>query len=269
MGSTVIVLAAWIAVPVVPGAGRAAGAETAAGQFYDSHFHLTNYIQQGIDVHHFLQIMGTRVGRSTLFGIPLQQQWSYANSGDFAPTYYLQTDAPLYDEDRQSQPDTEAFDNAQIRISDGNIVFRPALFGPGINITDVVDQPMSFDAGVKYRGFAVEGEYYWRRLDNFRGTGVDALPFDHLTDTGFQVQVSAMVVPRTAQLYVSGSKVFGDYGNPSDVRVGVNVFPWKNQVVRWNTEFIHLNRSPVGALSLPYAVGGNGPVFASNLLVNF
>ena len=44
----------------------------------------------------FLQIMGTRVGRSTLFGIPLQQQWSYANSGDFAPTYYLQSDAPLY-----------------------------------------------------------------------------------------------------------------------------------------------------------------------------
>jgi hypothetical protein len=36
------------------------------------------------------------VHRSTLFGIPLQQQWSYANSGDFAPTYYLQSDAPLY-----------------------------------------------------------------------------------------------------------------------------------------------------------------------------
>jgi len=68
----------------------------AANEFNDSHFHLTNYIQQGIDVRQFLQIMGTRVGRSTLFGIPLQQQWSYANSGDFAPTYYLQSDAPLY-----------------------------------------------------------------------------------------------------------------------------------------------------------------------------
>jgi Amidohydrolase len=67
-----------------------------ADEFYDSHFHLTNYIQQGIDVRQFLQIMGTRVGRSTLFGIPLQQQWSYQNSGDFAPTYYLHTDAPLY-----------------------------------------------------------------------------------------------------------------------------------------------------------------------------
>jgi len=67
-----------------------------ANEFDDSHFHLTNYIQQGIDVHDFLKIMGTRVHRSTLFGIPLQQQWSYGNSGDFAPTYYLQSDAPLY-----------------------------------------------------------------------------------------------------------------------------------------------------------------------------
>src|SRR5690348_715513 len=68
----------------------------AANEFYDSHFHLTNYIQQGITVPQFLQIMGKRVGRSTLFGIPLQQQWSYANSGTFAPSYYLQSDAPLY-----------------------------------------------------------------------------------------------------------------------------------------------------------------------------
>jgi amidohydrolase family protein len=64
--------------------------------FNDAHFHLTNYIQEGITPQAFLKIMGTRVGRSTLFGIPLQQQWSYANSGEFAPTYYLQTDAPLY-----------------------------------------------------------------------------------------------------------------------------------------------------------------------------
>jgi len=76
--------------------GHAASEQANANEFNDSHFHLTNYIQQGIDVHDFLKIMGTRVHRSTLFGIPLQQQWSYGNSGDFAPTYYLQSDAPLY-----------------------------------------------------------------------------------------------------------------------------------------------------------------------------
>src|SRR5687767_4377937 len=67
-----------------------------AAQFNDSHFHLTNYVQEGISGQQFLKIMGNRVSRSTLFGIPLQQQWSFGNSGEFAPTYYLQTDAPLY-----------------------------------------------------------------------------------------------------------------------------------------------------------------------------
>ena len=65
-------------------------------EFNDEHVHLTNYIQEGTDIHEFLKLMGTRVGRSVLFGIPLQQQWSYRVSGDDAPTYYLSTDAPLY-----------------------------------------------------------------------------------------------------------------------------------------------------------------------------
>ena len=88
---------ALIASIVVVWNGRGSGQAPESGaEFFDSHFHLTNYIQQGIDARRFLEIMGNRVGRSTLFGIPLQQQWSYANSGEFAPTYYLQSDAPLY-----------------------------------------------------------------------------------------------------------------------------------------------------------------------------
>jgi len=74
--------------PAAPASGRYA--------FHDAHFHLTNYIQEGITLRDFLTIMGDTVGRSTVFGIPLQQQWAYGNTGDFAPTYYLQTDAPLY-----------------------------------------------------------------------------------------------------------------------------------------------------------------------------
>ncbi|HOC41557.1 MAG TPA: amidohydrolase family protein [Thermoanaerobaculales bacterium] len=62
----------------------------------DAHFHLTNYIQEGTDIRDFLAIMGDKVGRSVVFGLPLQQTWSYGNTGDFAPWYYLQTDAPLY-----------------------------------------------------------------------------------------------------------------------------------------------------------------------------
>src|SRR5690348_7494955 len=64
--------------------------------FDDAHFHLTNYVQKGLTAKQYIAMMGKVVKRSTLFGIPLQQTWSFANSGDFAPTYYLQSDAPLY-----------------------------------------------------------------------------------------------------------------------------------------------------------------------------
>jgi hypothetical protein len=65
-------------------------------QLNDTHFHLTNYVQQGIDVRDFLKIMGDKVGRVALFGIPLQQTWSHRIDGNRGPTYYLQSDAPLY-----------------------------------------------------------------------------------------------------------------------------------------------------------------------------
>ncbi len=81
-----------VALSVAPVAATAQSAPVV----HDSHFHLTNYIQEGTDIRNFLKIMGTKVGRSTLFGIPLQQTWDYGNSGDFAPWYYTQTDAPLY-----------------------------------------------------------------------------------------------------------------------------------------------------------------------------
>jgi hypothetical protein len=79
-----------------PGARRAAEPPADTFEVNDSHLHLTNYVQEGTNIHEFLSVMGTKVGRVALFGIPLQQQWSYENTGHFAPTYYLQSDAPLY-----------------------------------------------------------------------------------------------------------------------------------------------------------------------------
>jgi amidohydrolase family protein len=77
-------------------ASIAAAQTPASPEFDDVHFHLTNYIQRGTDIHTFLKIMGDKVGRVAIFGIPLQQQWSYRIDGERGPTYYLNTDAPLY-----------------------------------------------------------------------------------------------------------------------------------------------------------------------------
>ena len=57
--------------------GAVAAARTPAYDFNDSHFHLTNNIQEGPDIHDFLNMMSDKAGRVAVFGVPLQQEWSY------------------------------------------------------------------------------------------------------------------------------------------------------------------------------------------------
>jgi hypothetical protein len=110
----------------------AAMAAAPAFDFNDSHVHLTNYVQEGPDVRRFLDVMGNRVGRAVLFGIPLQQKWSHRISGDHAPRYYLETNARLY---------YYSFTDAQIAMAYLSLGTRErARFDPmitGFNPTDM------------------------------------------------------------------------------------------------------------------------------------
>jgi hypothetical protein len=170
-------------------------------------------------------------------------------------------------ENKESQPSSEAFENTQIRLSDGTVIFTPDIFGKGVAIEDVRYQMTSFDAAFKYKGWSLEGEYFSRWLNDFKGTNVENVPsqFDH----GFQLQLTKMLVPKIAQAYTGYSQIYGNYGDPYDFRAGINWFPFKNKVVRWNTEALYVHKSPVGYTSVTYPVGGRGWVFNSTFELAF
>ena len=170
-------------------------------------------------------------------------------------------------EDKQSQPGANSIENSQIRLTDGSIIFTPELFGPGITVEKVDYDMVSLDGGVKYEGLSLEAEYYWRTLSDFRGSNTQGI--DDIKDHGFQVQASAMVVPKTLQPYVGASAIRGRYGNASEFRAGANWYFIKERGLRVNGEWLHLNNCPVGYTAVPYPVGGNGDVFHLNLEMNF
>jgi len=171
-------------------------------------------------------------------------------------------------EDKQSQPGSTNIENTQVRLTDGVQVFVPDVFGPGITVDKVLFQMASADAGVKYKGFALEAEYYWRWLSRFEGTNTAGIA--DVDDHGFQVQASAMAVPKVLQFYLAGSEILGRYGDASELRAGVNYYPFKKmRGIRWNTEWIHLRKCPVGYTAVPYPVGGNGDVFHTNFEMTF
>jgi len=170
-------------------------------------------------------------------------------------------------ETKQEQPGTNAIENSQIRLTDGSIVFTPDLFGPGITVNAVDYRMMSLDAGIKYHGLSLEAEYYRRWLNDF--TGLNTSGIAPVTDDGYQLQSSVMVVQKTLQAYLSGSQIFGRYGDASELRTGVNWYFTRQRGLRVNAEFIQLNDCPVGYTAVPYPVGGNGPLFHINLEMNF
>jgi hypothetical protein len=170
-------------------------------------------------------------------------------------------------EEKQSQPGTEGIENSQVRLTDGSQIFTPNLFGPGITVNEVNYQMMSIDGGVKYKGLSFEGEYYRRWLNNYVGANTGGIP--DITDNGYQVQTSAMAVPKTLQLYFSWSQIFGNYGDPWEWRAGENWYFLKQRGIRVNAEFIHVNKSPVGYTAYPMPVGATGNVIHLNLEMNF
>jgi len=170
-------------------------------------------------------------------------------------------------ETAQEQPGTNAIENTQIRLTDGNIIFTPNLFGPGVRVETVDYRMMSLDAGIKYHGFSLEGEYYRRWLTNF--TGPNTVGIASITDDGYQLQSSAMPIQKTLQVYLSGSQIFGHYGDASELRAGANWYFVKERGLRVNAEWIHLNNCPVGYTAVPYPVGGSGSVFHINIEMNF
>ena len=93
-GSRAAALGLLLLGPAPPAAAQRVGEDVP--RFHDAHLHPTDYIQREISPAALLSMMGDRVGRAALMGIPLQQKWDWFESGDRAPDYYLRSDAPLY-----------------------------------------------------------------------------------------------------------------------------------------------------------------------------
>ena len=170
-------------------------------------------------------------------------------------------------EDAQGQSDTEGFENSQIRLSDGTRIFSEDPFLTGGNVRKADYQMLALNAGMKYRGWHLEAEAYFRRVDNFKVIGT--IPISKITDNGFQVQGSYMLRPKQLQLYAAYSKIFGDNGDPWDFSAGANWFPFDRKDMHLNLQFLYLDRSPVGYSSVPFTVGGDGWVFSTDAIVSF
>lgn len=249
--------------------GFAADGKITRGLFYN--FTVGNNLNNfGVDAGELAEGLNSFAG--ALVWMPTTGEFGpNANFGDYEHHTEVATlfglHATASTEDKQSQPGQDAPENTQLRLSDGALVFTPEVFAPGVVVNRLDYTMFAANAGLKYRGFALEGEVYYRILDNFRTN--QPLALDQVTDKGYQLSASAMLVPMTLQAYVNGSQILGEYGDPWDAGAGINWWPFEKRGLRINSELLYLRKSPVGYASLPYPLGGNGWIWVTNAELSF
>lgn len=170
-------------------------------------------------------------------------------------------------ESAQSQPQENGFENTQFFLSDGTLIFSPDPFNTGGDIKQLRYQMVDLEAGFKWKGWSLEGEYYLRRLDDFRVSG--SVPVDHVFDHGFQVQASKMLISKTLQAYVAPSKVFGKYGDPWELGLGMTLFPFHRKEMRMNFQALYESQAPAGNIALPFSPGNRGWIYTVDVGVWF
>jgi len=154
-----------------------------------------------------------------------------------------------------------------VRLSDGTPLALPGALGAGTRVDQFRYQLATVDAGWKYRGWAVNFEYYFRTLDGFLGVG----PFDRekIFDHGGLGYLSWCFVPRTYEVYARSSALTGPYGTGQEYGGGFNWYVNRSRQGRFTLEALHVNRNPAQNILYPYRAGSTGTAIQTQFMVAF
>jgi hypothetical protein len=114
----------------------------------------------------------------------------------------------------------------------------------------------AIDGGVKWKGLAINGQYFMRWLSNLEADG--PIPLTGTFDHGFELSAGQFLVKKKLQLYGRGSAVFGEFRDSSEYGGGVRWYFLPTERLWLNAEFMRVNHSPYGGAFTPYTAGLNG-----------
>jgi hypothetical protein len=224
-------------------------------------------------------MVGNNISTIGISAAQISRDLSYAGSltwmpttGEFGPRTGVgdfedhQDPATLFElsftharESRGNQATISTPEATQIRLSDSTLLFETGSLAPGVTVEDADYDMAAFAAGFKYKGFFLQGEYYYRRLSQFDTSG-GAVPMSDIEDHGFNIQTSYMVLPKKLETYLFTSYIFGEFSEPWEVGGGLNYFPYGTRNLRINLHTLFVDHSAASS-SFGYYIGGlRGPI---------
>jgi hypothetical protein len=159
-------------------------------------------------------------------------------------------------EDRFSNLDQSSPENTSLYNSDGVLTFSTGAFAPGVTVELATYRMWAVDAGLKWKGLAINGQYFVRRINDFEADG--PLPLTFTKDQGGELSVGYFVKPRTLQLYGRTSWVRGQFRDPREYGGGAKWYFLPTERMWMTAELFHINGAPYSGTFTPYTAGMTG-----------
>ena len=159
-------------------------------------------------------------------------------------------------EDRFSNLDQSNPENTSIHNSDGVLSFSTGAFAPGVTVDKATYRMWAIDGGMKWRGLAINGQYYFRWLNDFEADG--PLPITSTFDHGGELSASYFITPRKLMVYGRGSAIAGQFGNSYEGAAGFKWYFVPNQRVWFQGELMRVVKAAYGSNITPYTGGMTG-----------
>jgi hypothetical protein len=170
-------------------------------------------------------------------------------------------------EDRLSDLSTASPENNATFISDGLLLFETGSLTPGVTVQVANYLLWAIDAGIKYRGFAFNTEFYNRWLNDFEADG--PLPLSSMHDWGFDASVGYFSIKGKLDTYARTSFVHGPFNTAVEAAPGVHFYPFGTRNVWLSAEVIWITRSPYQSVLYVYSSGQTGLLFPIQFLLRF
>jgi hypothetical protein len=159
-------------------------------------------------------------------------------------------------EDRFSNLDQSSPENTSMYNSDGVLTFSTGAFAPGVTVETATYEMTAIDWGVKWNGFAFNGQYYFRGIDDFDADG--PLPLSSTSDHGFEVSASYFVIPKKLMVYGRGSRVYGQFGDSWEYAAGAKLHFVPTERMWLSAELMRVEKAPYTGTFTPYVSGLTG-----------
>ena len=169
-------------------------------------------------------------------------------------------------ETAQGQPEIDDFENSQIRLSDGTLLFSPDPFGTGGKIEEATYQMVGDQRRRQISRLLARGRILFP-LGRRSSTDRHDPGRPSSTTTASRCRPRPCSIPHMLQAYATYSQIFGEYGDPTEFALGAQHLPVPAARGALELQALRLDHSPVGGCRCRWwsaATAGSSPATGSS-----